>query len=227
MIIAVASCWNYRDAWAPFFALLERFWPNHPKTYLLTDACEDMSMIPANVDLFRFRGAGKQSWGHRITAFAEAHVDEPILLMQEDFFLNAPVHGGFVRDCVAVMKGREAASIRLYPCPGADERIGNDYVGLINRGSKYRVSCQATVWEPLILADLAHRFPRPQDLEISGTEYAATHIQQEMLAVFRDSRPWPISYMCSAISRGKWEPDAKKFCDALEIKVDWNMRPFA
>lgn len=227
MIIAVVSCWNYRDAWGPFFALLERFWPNHPKTYLLSDECSDPALVPPNINLFILRGAGKQSWGHRIAAFAESHIDEPILLMQEDFFLNAPIDGQEIRYCVGQMKERGAASVRIYPCPGADENYGNAMVGTLSRASQYRVSCQATVWEPSFLAPLAHLFPRPQDLEIGGTDYAANHITQDMLSVFRDYRPWPMSYICSAISRGKWEPDAKKFCDALEIKVDWSMRPFA
>ena len=226
MRIAVASCWKYRDAWGPFFALLERFWPNHPQTHLLLDKCDDLKLIPSNVNLFTSPGEAKTSWGGRVADFADAYPDEPILLLQEDFFLNAPISGEFVQYCVNHMKDRDAASIRLYPCPGADDYCGNDLIGLINRDSRYRVSCQATVWEPSVLAKLTRLFRKPSDLELHGTNYAAEHIPQDMLAIFRDSRPWPISYICTAIVQGLWMPEAKRFCDALDIQGDWTMRGF-
>lgn len=228
MIIVVNSCWAYRDAWKPFFALLGKFWPEHPRAYLLTDIPGEVDCpAPGNSILSLDGHRGLESWGPRLARFAVLHSEQPILLMQEDFFLTTPIKTDLVQRALEFMRTRSAAALRLYPCPGADQECGDPNFGLVSRGSAYRVSCQATIWRPGILNLLGSMFGEPAAFELQGTEYAATNIDSEIYATKRESQPWPIEYICSAISRGRWNPDAKRLCDEHGIEADWSMRQFA
>lgn len=226
MIIAVASCWNYRDAWKPFFALLDHFWPAHPQAYLITDTA-DGYQPPPNVNVFVTNGSGLWTWGPRLAEFTSQHGDTPILLMQEDFLLNAVVNTRLMDHAVEQMHSRGAGSVRVYPCPGADQNYGDAHIGIVCRGSRYRVSCQATIFRPKFLHVLTSQFQTPTAFELQGSLYADTYLDAEVLATKRESKPWPLSYICTAIVRGKWLPEAKTLCDEHSIHVDWTMRPFA
>lgn len=210
MRIAVASCVAYCDAWAPFSALFRKFWPTCPYELLfITDE----------------RNPG-QSWCRVVAEFA-AQEKQPILLMQEDFFINAPVNELLIVKGLQQLEERNAAMVRIYPCPGGDIPYGDKWYAKIPKGTRYRVSCMASIWEPRILAEIASKCGEtPFDFEITGSKLSNDY-KEPFLAFRRDVQPWPLSYICSAISRGKWEPHALEFCRANGIEVDTSMREVA
>jgi hypothetical protein len=147
-----------------------------------------------------------------------------ILLLQEDFLLNAPVHQDLIGHALEQMQSRNAGMVRLYPCPGSDEDYGDPHVGIVRKGSAYRISCQASIWRPDYLHAIASQCgDTPRDFEINGTRIAES-LPDEVLAWKRESEPWPIQYYCSAISRGKWEPAALEFCRQQGVEVDLSLR---
>lgn len=220
MTIVVASCWKYRDAHMPFAKLLKKFWPSckYP-TVLLTDKSEDATMR-AYTAIYLAEG----SWCEMV-ADAATGIGGPILLMQEDFFLNGAVNELLVEQGLQQLDEREAAMVRLYPCPGGDIPYGDKWYAEIPKGAPYRVSCQATIWRPDVLHKIAFTCDTPADFEIRGSK-VSNEFDEPFLAFRRDVQPWPISYLCSSISRGCWEPAAKELCDLHGIEVDWTMRPF-
>lgn len=226
MLIAVVSCFKYRDAWCPCFALLDNFWPDCPyEKWLITDYMSNQH----NPGTLWFQAGEHRSWCESIALFTKlkAVKDQSILLLQEDFFLNAQVHQDMIEHGLEQMKAREAGCVRLYPCPGADLDSGDSYFGDVSGSAKYRISCQAAIWNPRYLNRIAHGARgSATDFEINGTPLSL-EIAQPVLAWKREIEPWPIQYICSAISRGKWNPDAKILCDKEGIAVDWSMRPMA
>lgn len=220
MILAVASCYNYRDTWRPFFALLEKFWPDCPyRLWLLTDRFESFGFPYVN------SFSAKGDWCSILHEFAERSSEE-ILLMQDDFFITAPVKHSLIEHGLKQMAAKHAACVRLYPCPGADEDCGDKYYGLINLNQPYLVSCQAAIWDASYLAKITQNCgSTAADFEIMGSNVART-LQRVSLAFKRDMTPWPLEYICSGISRGLWNPDTKRLCDSHGIEVDWSMRSF-
>jgi len=223
----MVSCWKYRDAWKPFIELFNRFWPDCP--YGLTVATDELSgddfpEIDNNQPrICRTVGPGS-SWCEIVATVAKES-DEPILLMQEDFFLNAPVQQGVVEKALQMVESQKASMVRLYPCPGAAQDSGDPHFGIIPPGTRYRISCQASIWEPIYLRRIAQPFGSPAEFEIDGTAWA-DHLPDEVFAFKRDVQPWPLNYLCSAIGRGLWSQDAKRLCDEHNIEVDWSLRGF-
>lgn len=223
MNLAVITCAAYSDCWPAFFALLEKFWPDHPEVDLLTDKFPKYPKEPpdgANMMAFgSARGAGV-SWCEVLKNYAEI-TEEPFLLMQEDFLLSAPVRED-VLAAKALMRDGNIGCVRLYPCPGpADGRTGH-----IERGERYRISLQAAIWSPTYLRHLLAAIPSAKtaaDFELMGTPASAA-LPGDVMSWGREDTPWPIEYICSAITRGKWNPDAKRLCDQHGIEVDWTRR---
>src|SRR5262245_16443877 len=130
MIIAVISCWKYRDAWRPFFALLDKFWPNRlPNTYLFTDRIPNTESLPVDV-WHRTAKRPHASWCETLSVCA-AGFTEPILLFCEDFFLTAPVNIDLVHYGLNQLIAQDVGCVRLYPIPGANEECGDPYFGII------------------------------------------------------------------------------------------------
>ena len=224
MRVAVITCKAYSDAWRPFFELFHRFWSDCPyPLWLLTNEMDSHADVPVEQNRIF---AWNIQWAKLLGAFAESD-SSPVLMMQEDFFLNAPVERHMVRYALEQLQKRQAGSCRIYPCPGPDEDYGDPYLGRVQPGARYRTSCQATIWRADYLADLCAR-PEifdPWTFEIYGSQYSSGR-SDEVLAFKREREPWPIQYLCSAINRGQWNPHAKELCEKYGINVDWSRRRF-
>lgn len=218
MRIAVASCWKYRDVWPAFFQLFRKFWPDcHFPVWLITDRYEE----GATVDVPVF--VANTSWCGALSRFAEFSGDDDILLMQDDHLLNAPVRLDLMLFALEQMKSRNAGMVRLYPCPGANEDYGHPKVGLVTRGTLYRVSCQVSVWRSDFLRAIASQFGTPQEFELQGSPLSDT-LPDDVLAWKRDEVPTPISYEVTAVVSGKWTQSALELCRTHGVNVDRSMR---
>ena len=234
MIIAVISCWKYRDAWKPFFALLEKFWPDHPETLLLTDYYDSLPELPASIRVFSGSPSPLWTWCQTLQYFAQVVVakrhDGPLLVMQEDFFLTAPVNTYIVERGLTEMKRHNASSVRLYPVPGADLDYGDPYFGKCSQTAPYRISCQATIWRPSFLARIATvAGDSAMHFEVVGNRYAE-ELDDTVLAFKREALPpneWPLQYLCSGISAGRWNPDSKRLFESHGIEADYSLRAMA
>lgn len=220
MRVVVASCWAYRDTHRPFLELFKKFWPEQVENlHMISDEIIGDPVIPVV--------ERKGSWCQILASYLESDDDRPVCLLQDDFFLNAPVNQSLIEHALEQMKARNAGMIRLYPCPGADEDYGDPHYGIVKKGSAYRISCQASLWRNDYLHTIASRCGlTPRDFELVGTRIAED-LPDEVLAFKRDSGPWPLNYYCSAISAGRWNPDALEFCRKNGIAVDTSLRPIA
>lgn len=224
MNLVVITCAAYSDAWPGFFGLLEKFWPDHPLVHVLTDDTPAEGGCDARGDTIMTRVRGNASWCDVLRAYVN-EATEPFLMMQEDFFLSAPVRADVIKRGERLLRDDRNGCVRVYPCPGPlDGRPGH-----IERGERYRISCQAALWTPHYLRQLLRAIPNARtaaDFELMGTP-ASEFIEGAIMSWGRDDKPWPMEYICTAISRGKWNPDAKKLCDEHGIDVDWSRREFA
>lgn len=225
MRLAVVSCWSYRDAWNPFLELLEKFWPAHPPVTLITDRFHSYDFKVKAPYVFTGPGSGWQ-WC-QLVAFYASTINEPVILMQEDFLINEKVDDEAIRYGLAMLQVRNAGCIRIYPCPGGTEDIGDPYIARIPKGTTARISCQAAIWEPRFLNRVATKAQwttsEAGDFENLGTP-AAEEMPQEVLGFKRDVQPWPIQYLNSGITRSLWNPDSIRLFEQHGIDVDRSMR---
>lgn len=83
MKILVLSCNKYKSLWKPFFSLLDKYYPNHPKCYLVceTEKCKYCETINVNSEI----------WTERFRQALEQIDDDKVLVMLDDFFIRQPV----------------------------------------------------------------------------------------------------------------------------------------
>lgn len=211
MRIAVITCESYRDAWAPFKELFAKFWPD----------------CPYWIDFYSNQ-VESETWCQVVERCAQAAGDEPTMIFQEDFFLTVPVQHTLILRGLQLLKSENAGCVRLYPSPGADTEIGDPYYGIVSKGTPYRISCHASIWDPHYLSAIASQcrdHGEAGDFEHGGTQIAET-IDRHVLAFKYNVRPWPLDYLASAIARGHWNPDALKLCREHGIVLD-SKRPVA
>lgn len=165
------------------------------------------------------------SWCGVVAGFASETPGESILA-QEDFWINATVNELLVEKGIEQLKERNAAMVRLYPCPGGDIPYGNKWYAEIPKGQQYRVSCQLSAWDNRALYRIASQCETPSDFEIKGSKLS-DDFAEPFIAFRRDQQPFPVSYFCSAVSRGRFNPQALEFCRQEGIEVDLSMREVA
>lgn len=223
MKIAVITCQKYFDLIPPFFGLFRRFWPDCPYPIaLLSDKPIAAADVPEGVDEVSIHDG---TWAKVLGHYA-ATQSQPLLMLQEDFWLNQTVNADLVAHGLEQLHRREAGSVRLYPCPGADTEYGDPYFGLVERGTRYRISCQATIWRSDFLQSICSQTSWPWDFELRGTPYTATYSEREVLAFRREVQPWPLEYICTVCCRNEWDPNAKLLAERYGIEVDWSRRAF-
>lgn len=225
MRLAIITCEKYHDALPPFFKLLERFWPTTSTPWLVSDGPNFYApwLGGTSPNFIPIEGSG--SWCNVLRAFVSKIDDDPII-MQDDFFLTSHVNQESIIYAYSQMKATNSGCVRLFPCPGADTEYGDPYVGTVRLGTRYRISCQAAIYSRAYLLKILSKIDgTAADFEIQGTK-VAEDFEEPVLAWKREVEPWPLSYLCSAISRGKWSRDAKKLCDDHGILVDWEKRGF-
>lgn len=222
MKIIVPTCRAYADAWEPFFGLMKKFWPDNPyPVYVVTDF---MPQVYSPAEKYLVLGYDYGWCKNLATGIRKLDDgDEFYLVLQEDFFFSDYVDTTLIESALSLLKERKtSAMVRLMPCPGPDIDIDKDF-GRILYNSPYRVSCQATIWRKdallTILDDVAGS---AIDFEVKGQSTPLQHL--DFFAAHR-ILPFRFPYLVSAISRGEWNPDAIRLCEAHGIYIDSSKRP--
>ena len=218
--VLVASCDRYKDLWKPFFTLFFRYWSDCPHpVYLLSN---HLSYPDSRVEMIAV--GDDRDWSSNLRAALQQIPHRYVLLLLEDFFLDQPVDTAKIQALATYMEQRCAACLRLFTCPGPDiPCVDNPAVGEILRGSAYRLSMMAAIWDKKVLLQLLRDGETPWQLEIEGTQ--RTNILDVPFLSVKESA---IHYFCpsgSAVCRGKWKPEAVQFCAQQGIQIDLRARP--
>lgn len=221
MIALVPTCAAYSDAWKPFYELWRRFAPDLPEIVIATDID-----APVDIPAKRLIAGYDFGWCENLRVALQTLPHEPVLLMQEDFFLTAPIDASVIWAASELVANRRADCVRLYPCPGPSNETavtsaGRCALGEIRPGEPYRVSCQAAIWSIAFLQEVLQVQglgvgASAADFEHEGTA-AIRH--GRVLGILRSETAWPVQYLCSGISRGKWNRDALVLFERFGI--DW------
>ncbi len=218
--VLVVSCDKYSDLWRPFFTLFFRYWHSCPyPVYLLTNH----QLYPDNRVTVLNIGEDVDWSSSLIKVLAE--LPQPyVLVLLEDYLFTDHTDTSRIQALAACMKQKNAACLRLYPCPGPNVPLPDDSeVGEISKRALYLVSTQAALWNKRVLAGLLKSGESAWRFEIEGSRRAA-EIALPFLSVKRTS-PYPMPYFCTGVVKGKWLRDAVNLCAKEGIRVDLAIRP--
>ena len=153
MKILVLSCDKYEPCWKPFFTLLDKYYPNHPKCYLVceTKTCNYCETINAN----------SNSWTYRFREALKKIEDDEVLVMLDDFFIRKPVDVSRIEklkftDDIACYNFESQYREPALHCKDWDIQKNNQ---------TYLNSCQPTLWNRKVLIDRLDGDKSPQNWE--------------------------------------------------------------
>lgn len=225
--VLVVSCDAYADVVPPFIALKRRFWPDCPfETVLLTETvgCEGFD---------RTVFAGKcNDWCPRVLRALERIETPYVLLLLNDYYLNAPVDTAKMLALLAAAQEHRALNLRMNPNPPAGEAFVPAGAGgpLVTAGetlyafpknTAYCVSCQAGFWNRAFFTDLVRRNRSAWEFERFGS-YGFDAAETRPLLV-TGTKAFPF---VDAVHKGYWEREGAELLAANGIACDIAKRGF-
>lgn len=146
--ILVVGFDGYIDVWNIFFSLLEKYWPQRPKTYLATSELNpeyhNVTVIPAGPD---------SEWSKRAYN-ALQHIDTPyVILMLEDFFITNHVDNKTLNESIDIIKENDIKYYQIQsPNYSRDKKLGtafkdNESIRVIPKNKSYVLNLQTVIWD--------------------------------------------------------------------------------
>lgn len=107
-VIVVNSCDAYSDLWDLFFLCMSDYWEGCEYQIVLNTESKRYSVPSAmnfNVTAHNFDYGGADKWGARLISTLNDICAEFVIVLYDDFFLNAPVDQERLRTLLNLMSG--------------------------------------------------------------------------------------------------------------------------
>ena len=133
----------YKDVWDHYFELLEKYWPDRPKTYLATNVLipdyKNVTVIPAGADA---------EWSKKVNVALPGIDTDYVVLLLEDFFTTSPVSNQDLNelvDCMVKHKLNYCKLLNQAKIKG-DVFDNKSYLRVIGDSEEYGISLQPAIW---------------------------------------------------------------------------------
>jgi hypothetical protein len=228
-VVIVNSCDSYADVWPLFFAAFKDRWSDCPFPVVVNT--ESLNAFSPGLRVNSHVMASTQSpsaWGARLLETLEDQSSEYVLMLFDDFVLEAPVDTEAIGRCLAWMDTASDISVfYLSHIPGA-ARPASRYPGFeeIPRLTNYRLNSAPALWRRQHLIELTHADDNPWIWELFGTSRTFLHCGRYFCARPGHETVYRYNYtMGGAIYRGKWVPQvAGPLIERYGLDIDMDAR---
>ena len=219
--VLVTSCDAYRDVERPFVSLFRQHWPDCPfELVLLTEtAAENDDRIDAvnGFDRIIATGLGK-NWCQMLAESLEQIETPYVLLLMNDYLLNAPVDTtGFLKR-LAQAETFDAANLRLNPNPKGRTSWRDTDLLEYPKKTAYCVTCQTGIWRRDYLLGLAQRNKSAWEFERYGSFMVGDETRPLLVT---KEKEFPF---IDAVHKGYWEKEGLELCQRNGISLDLTVR---
>lgn len=212
--VLVASCDKYADLLRPFSILWGKFWRDCPfETVLVTETAPVDGLC---FDRVVACGSG-MNWASRLVRALDGISTPYVLLLCDDYFLEAPVDTALILRRLNQIRTLGAVNLRLIPNPKSGQKRDD---GLMEypKNTAYCISTLAGLWNREFLRDLARPVASIWEFE----RYGSFSLEKEMRPILAAcQREFPF---VDAVHKGCWEPFGVKVCQKNGIEVDFSKR---
>lgn len=213
--IVIMSCDSYGDTWEPFKILLDKYYSNHPKTYIVTEAkdCEYF-------DTIKKQGA----WTKRLREALQELNSEYVLFMLDDYFIREYVDQERICKILDNFKDNEAV---YYFEKAFDDKLASQHI--LGFGQKIDNTVYMNNTQPAI----HNRLKLIERLKVDQNiwQWETTPISSPY-KFYINTDEWIIDIghrrLTSGfgITKGKWTIECKNFMEKEGIKIDYEKRGF-
>ena len=218
--VVVFSCDKNEELWPIFYQCLEKYWPNHPHTYLLTETINSpiMETITLNYDL--------DHWTNRMRESLKMIPNNKIVFICDDCFLKEPINMDKFSRCFEILSKDNTASINFELLDDyRDKECPYEGFRLKSKESSYVVSFLCGLWNKDKLIDiLSVKDCSPWKLEMEQIHKDFDYYQnvnEKILSWFRDG-----GGENAAIRQGKWMHGIEDFLKSENLEVDFSKKGF-
>ena len=218
LTVLVASCDAYRDVEMPFVRLFRKYWSDCPFELVLVSETERRQMLDAfSFDRVVATGFGK-NWCRMLVEALEK-IDTPyVLMLMNDYFLDAPVDTGVIKRRIGQAIEFDVANLRLNPNPSGRFRWRDTDLLEYPKNTAYCVTCQAGIWNRKYLLDLAARNKSAWEFERYGS-FMVGDEKRPLLVTPEKEFPF-----VDAVHKGCWEKFGVEVCRDNGIELDFSVR---
>lgn len=226
--LLVAGYDGGEDLWEGFFTALTAQWPELDLPIVLNTESKSCSFPGLEIKTLGLYPDRVPPWGERMRETLKRIDTEYVLLMLDDFWLDAPVDDAFFRQCLGYMEDNpDVAVLSFQRTPGPNIRDGR-FPRFERRPQRaeYRFNCQAAVWrrERLI------KFIRPKesawDWELSGSVRSGRY-RDGFYTLIEGEKPVFSYDRGGVIYRGKWHRETiEPLCARYGLTIDFSRRGF-
>ena len=205
MKIIVLSCNKYKSLWKPFFSLLDKYYPNHPKCYLVceTEKCKYCETINVNSEI----------WTKRFRQALEQIDDDKVLVMLDDFFIRQPVNQERINN-IKLDDNTACYNFELEYREPAEKLDGWD---IQKNNQIYLTSTQPSLWRKDCLISLLKYDMSPWEFEtqvINSPYVFYINNKDYIIDIGYRHQPLNIGW---GITRGKLTKECKEFLEQEEL----------
>lgn len=171
VVLVVSSCDKYEDAWYPYFELIKKYWPEHPRNIVLITEKKQYSVDGLNIHTYNYPSS--YTWSERLYKTLEKIESKYIIFSLEDFFLLDYVKQDRIDECLCWMEENPNIAVcRLYSSDNnaliPTDKYKDFYIA--NRNIGYRLETQAALWNRETLMSFIDLSENPWQFEANGSE---------------------------------------------------------
>lgn len=216
LTVLVTSCDAYRDVERPFLELFRRYWSECPyELVLVSETSRPAGRL--SFDRVIATGAG-MNWCQMLAVALERISTPYVLMLMNDYLLDAPVDSASFGRRLGQAKAFDAANLRLNPNPPGRSVWRETDLLEMPKGVAYCVTCQAGIWNREYLLGLARRNRSAWEFERHGSFMVGD--ESRPLLVTKE-REFPF---VDALHKGFWERAGVELCRRNGIEVDLAVR---
>jgi hypothetical protein len=229
LTIVVNSCDAYHDVLGIFFPALQDCWPDCPHPVVINTESRAYSH-PARVH-HHSSPSGTDDWGARLRATLSTIDSEFVMMLYDDFILNAPVSNERVHQALGLLKAQPSAVVTYLidtALPLSRTDTDDVFVPIKDRVD-YRLNSAPAIWRKQALMDYTEAGDTPWAWEVFGTYrtwgdgrvFYSLNPQQAGIYSYNHNKG-------GAIYRGKWVREVvERMAQKYPLNIDWTVRGFS
>lgn len=229
MSVIVNTCDAYQDVLDVFFYAFEEYWPDCPYSVVINTESNQGS-YPATVHNY-VNPKGGDDWGARLLSTLNSIDSEFVLMVYDDFILDAPISNQRINLALEMMRDKPTVAVTYLintQLPLDDTNTDEMFITVKDKVD-YRLNSAPAIWRRQDLMNYTATGDTPWAWEVFGTYktwgdgrlFYSLNPRQTDIYHYNHSKG-------GAIYRGRWVREvvdqiAKKY----PLNIDWTLRGFS
>jgi hypothetical protein len=229
LTIVVNTCDAYQDVLGIFFCAFKAHWPDCPYAVVINTESNTHD-YPARVHNHRSH-KGVDDWGDRLRHTLSSIDTEFVLMLYDDFILDAQVSNERVNDALNLLRSQAqvvVAYLMNTALPLSQNDANDTFIALKDRVD-YRLNSAPGIWRRQALMEYTAAGDTPWAWEVFGSY--RTWGDGKIFYSLNPKQPdiYPYNHAKGgAIYRGKWVREVvEKVAKTYPVKIDWAERGFS